>query len=94
MIAQKTQTAQYLVAKYVPDIRRMEPRNIGVFVWMPGAISARFLQPDAVVPFVNEPETYNRWVRFWNEKIAQDELVCHGKRPLYAGIFWRAFSRA
>ena len=32
-----------LIAKYVPDLRRMEPKNIGIIVWAAdGAVAARF----------------------------------------------------
>ena len=34
---------QYLLAKYIPDMHRFEPRNIGVIVWSPDGIEARFL---------------------------------------------------
>lgn len=35
-------TPRYLIAKYIPDLRRMEPRNIGVIVWSPQGVAARF----------------------------------------------------
>ena len=36
-------TPKYLIAKYIPDLNRMEPRNIGIVVWSPEGIEARFL---------------------------------------------------
>jgi hypothetical protein len=31
-------TPRYLIANYIPDLRRMEPRNIGVVLWALGAV--------------------------------------------------------
>jgi hypothetical protein len=69
----------YLVAKYVLDLRRMEPRNIGVIVWAGGAVGARFLaerseQPGevdgrSVAAFVTSPNAYKQWVRFWRREL-------------------------
>jgi hypothetical protein len=36
-------TAKYFLAKYIPDMHRFEPRNIGVVIWSPSGIEARFL---------------------------------------------------
>ena len=36
-------STRFLVAKYIPDMRRPEPRQIGVIVWTHGKLSARFL---------------------------------------------------
>ena len=33
-------TPRFLIAKYAPDLRRMEPRNIGVIVWNEGTTAA------------------------------------------------------
>ena len=35
-------TPRYLLAKYIPDHLRMEPRNIGVVLWAEGNVTARF----------------------------------------------------
>lgn len=65
---------RYLVAKYVPDLRRMEPKNIGVVVWSDGVVAARFAAEcpeksgtvdDRCVPgFVRSLSAYKQWVRF------------------------------
>jgi hypothetical protein len=70
---------RYLVAKYVPDLRRMEPRNVGVVVWSRGEVVARFAgerreQPGEVdgrsVPgFVTSLSAYKQWVRFWRKEL-------------------------
>ena len=34
--------ARFLIAKYIEDMRRLEPRNIGVIVWQDGMLAGRF----------------------------------------------------
>jgi hypothetical protein len=68
---------RYLVAKYISDLQRMEPRNIGVVVWAPGKVAARFIaeRPGApgdidgrsVPPFVTSTAAYKQWVDFWRD---------------------------
>ena len=36
-------TTKYLFAKYIADLHCFEPRNIGVIVWSPTSMEARFL---------------------------------------------------
>lgn len=72
------QFAQCVVAQYVPDLRRSESRNIGVFVWMPGVIRSKFLSPADASAFVGNLDTYNRWVQFWSERISAAEFVHKG----------------
>lgn len=60
---------RFLLAKYVPDLSRMEPRNIGVFLWANGEIAERFL-PTSAADFVGDPETYEWWVSSWREAIS------------------------
>lgn len=74
----------YLLAKYVPDSRRNEPRNVGVVVWSPEGMAARFLGEKrdhpgevdllAVPTFVRSPENYAEWVRHWRKAIEKPEL--------------------
>jgi hypothetical protein len=80
----------FAVAKYVPDLRRMEPHNIGVIVWSAGEVAARFLaerveQPGDVdgrsVPnFVTSTNAYKQWVRFWRKELEKSDI-----RPLDGG---------
>ncbi|MES2790098.1 MAG: hypothetical protein V4719_10780 [Planctomycetota bacterium] len=72
-------TPRIIVAKYVPDISRMEPRNIGVFLWSKGEFCAKFLDE---VPFVNEAKTYERWKAFWSKMIAGDTIRPPRSRPV------------
>jgi hypothetical protein len=56
-------TCRYLIVKFVPDVRRMEPRNVGVFVTHPDALAARFMT-GSQARFVDDTELYDRWVTF------------------------------
>ena len=71
-------TPRIVLAKYVPDISRMEPRNIGVFLWSKGEINSQFLDPTP--DFVNDPATYARWVTFW-QKTIQGEAIRPTRGP-------------
>jgi hypothetical protein len=72
---------RYLVAKYISDLQRMEPRNIGVIAWVPGRASARFLAEKAgsvgdidgrsVPPFVTSTSAYKQWVDFWRAELTE-----------------------
>jgi hypothetical protein len=59
---------RFLVAKYVPDLRRQEPRNIGVIAWSAGQVAFRFLEQPA---FVKDRRAYRDWIDFWTSKLAQ-----------------------
>ena len=70
-----TDSPRYIVAKYISDLQRMEPKNIGVIVWTNDAVSARFVaeRPDkpgeidgrSVPIFVTSTAAYKQWVEFW-----------------------------
>lgn len=74
---------RYILAKYVPDLGRMEPRNIGVFVWWKGEFCAKFLESDDVE--VNDLETYERWVTYWSRNISEDAIRPRRGRPVAKG---------
>ena len=70
---------RYIVAKYAPDVMRMEPRNIGVVVWSRGRVACRFLDA-ADAEFVTDSVVYERWVKYWSAmisagKVSLDELM-------------------
>jgi hypothetical protein len=74
---------RYLVAKYVPDPLRMEPRNIGVVVWADGQIGARFLGENGSetsrirVPsrlHVSDRRLYEQWIRYWRQQMSMPAL--------------------
>ncbi len=76
-----TDLPRLLVAKYTPDVFRNEPRNIGVVLWTPDEVAARFLgeKPDApgevdeaaVPAFVASVAAYKQWVRYWRREVAK-----------------------
>jgi hypothetical protein len=83
-------TTKYLLAKYIPDLHRFEPRNIGVIVWSPLGVEARFLaeypnRPGEVdgrsIPaFVTSASAYKQWIRYWRDAITGTSI-----RPLGGG---------
>lgn len=67
-----SKTPRFLLAKYVPDLKRMEPRNIGLFLWAKGKVRCKFLDaPD----FVNDLSTYERWKEYWKYEIGGDAVT-------------------
>ncbi len=77
-------TTKYLLAKYIPDMHRFEPRNIGVIVWSPLGVEARFLaeypnRPGDVdgrsIPgFVTSASAYKQWIRYWRDSFAREGI--------------------
>jgi hypothetical protein len=67
-------TPRFLLAKYVANLSRMEPRNIGVLLWANGEIASRFLSKSEA-PFVGDHEAYDWWIGSWQEKIASDSIA-------------------
>jgi hypothetical protein len=77
-------TPRYLIAKYIPDLRRMEPRNIGVVVWTPEAVDARFVaeKPDRpgqlagrdIPTFVTSPDVFRQWIAYWRREMEKTEI--------------------
>jgi hypothetical protein len=73
-------TTKYLLAKYIPDLQRFEPRNIGIILWSSFGIEARFLAeyPDrlgevdgrSIPGFVTSASAYRQWIRYWRDAIA------------------------
>lgn len=71
----------YLVAKYVPDLDRMEPRNIGVVVWDRGRVTMRFA-PASELDYVNDQDTYERWVSHWRRLANHAQIQIRNRRPV------------
>lgn len=74
-------SARYLLVKYIPDLQRMEPRNIGVILWSPAGITARFLKekPHRLgdvdgreVPSWIHVSAYKQWLKFWRTEIGKE----------------------
>jgi hypothetical protein len=81
-------TPRYAVAKYIPDLWRYEPRNIGVVVWSPDGVVARFLgegthhanQHSAIDKRslrdkIDHPEVYEQWIAYWRKQIAKEAIA-------------------
>ena len=76
-------SARFLIAKYVPDVKRMEPRNIGVITWCDGCADARFLGEDEKPPRrlgVRDTVIYRKWLTSWRKQIAKPFVeIGHGQ---------------
>lgn len=80
--------AEYLVAKYVPDLFRNEPINIGVIAWLDGSVALRFLgqKPDGRIDgragglagTIKSIPNYKQWIESWTRKASKSELSCRG----------------
>lgn len=68
----------FLVAKYLPDLERMEPQNIGVILWSGGRVATRFASSDSLGSGVDE-ENYARWIEYW-ERLASGSRIQLGSR--------------
>lgn len=63
----------YMVFKYIPDMVRMEPRNIGVLLWHKGALGAKFLEKAPA--FVESESAYAQWLDYWVKCVHSQELA-------------------
>lgn len=92
-------TTKYFLAKYVADMHRFEPRNIGVIVWSPTGIEARFLAENPARPgdvdgrsipdWVTSDSAYRQWVRYWRQAVSENAI-----EPLRGGELITASSPA
>lgn len=90
---------KYFLAKYIPDMHRFEPRNIGVVIWSPLGIEARFLAEKANRPgdvdrrsipdWVTSHNAYRQWVRYWRDAVSENSI-----EPLRGGELIPASSPA
>jgi len=81
---------RFLVAKYIPDLRRMEPKNIGVVLWSDGDVRAKFvgeLQAGRVDPpqylHVNSRRAYRQWITYCRTVLDRSELPDKSGRPVH-----------
>ena len=73
-------SVQILVAKYVDDIRRWEPRNVGLLVRHGDTYAGRFVgeREDGTVDgrklrWNEDSEIYRDWIRFWRGALSAGE---------------------
>lgn len=81
---------KYLLVKYIPDMHRFEPRNIGVIVWSQSGVEARFLAENmqrlgeadgrSIPNFVTSASAYKQWVRYWRDALSSSLI-----RPVGGG---------
>lgn len=72
---------RFLLAKYVADLSRMEPRNVGIFLWHKSTLASRFLGDDEV-PFVNDVDTYRQWIDAWSAVATDGTIECIPGEPV------------
>jgi hypothetical protein len=73
---------RFMVAKYTPDLHRMEPRNIGIILWADsGATVARFMgeQSDGSVrvPSLvekNDRHAFREWHTYWRHQMSAEGI--------------------
>ncbi len=92
-------TTKYFLAKYIPNMHRFEPRNIGVVIWSPLGIEARFLAENPSRPgdvdgrsipdWVTSHNAYRQWVRYWRDALSENSI-----EPLRGGEIIPASSPA
>ena len=66
---------KYAIFKYVPNIRRMEPRNIGLLLCDKSRVWLQFLGENGSEEpkFVNNLPIYHQWVKFWKKEVDQEK---------------------
>lgn len=84
--------ATYLIAKYIPDLFRNEPENIGVIVWIDGAVACRFvgqlgdgrINGQLVRDKFRSLANYKQWVESWMRLASSTEVQSGDRRTLVA----------
>lgn len=75
--------AKYLIAQYLPNKLRREPRNVGVILISGDQCCARFLgqtsNGDGAIDlrtcsWAAYPQIYKRWVEFWQEEVGRGSV--------------------
>lgn len=71
---------RFIIAKFIPDVFRNEPKNIGVIVWSPQGVAARFFGERApgdidgrsVRHGCADTGAYKQWITYWRECLNQE----------------------
>lgn len=83
---------KFLVVKFVPDILRNEPRNVGVLLWSPHGTKAKFIAEKengnidgrSIPQFVTSPEAYRQWVTFFHNELSRETIFPYrGGAPVH-----------
>lgn len=54
---------EWYIAKFIPNIERCEPRNIGIIVHNIDKFTAKFIEP--APDYVKDPDNYRQWLSSW-----------------------------
>jgi hypothetical protein len=73
---------RFMVAKYTPDLHRMEPKNVGLVLWSEsGTTLARFIGerqdvPVAVPTIIEKTDrhAYREWLTYWRHQLAAEGI--------------------
>ena len=68
-----TPSTRICLAKYIPDERRWEPRNVGIIVTNTDEIASRFLAEKDAQRIVNDIENYQSWVSYWKRTLTRGD---------------------
>lgn len=82
-----TPRPHYILAKYIPELLRNEPRNVGVVVWTPWGVAAKFrgeksrgLDQRKIPQWVQSRPAYTEWIHIWRAIIQQGKIKSrHGE---------------
>jgi hypothetical protein len=78
--------AKYLVAKYVPDVFRNEPVNIGVLTWIDGEVGWKFIgqreekstaingKTQGITGRIKSVQNYKQWIESWVLRLQAPQL--------------------
>ncbi len=72
---------RFMIAKYIENVARMEPRNIGIVAWLNGTVDSRFLAVTEI-SFVRAKKNYSRWVDYWMCELGKPELIVPRRQPV------------
>ncbi|MCH8044519.1 MAG: hypothetical protein IID44_12445 [Planctomycetes bacterium] len=77
--------ARFLIAKYIPDMRQMEPRNMGVIVWAQGLVAHKFAGKGEPYPeqlAIHSTTDFKHWIDYWVFQANRAELSVNGGDPI------------
>jgi len=74
-------TPQFAIAKFIPDMKRMEPRNFGVVVWNSGDCIGRFVGDDKARDAralaglrIPDRTVYLQWIDYWRAQMGRPAI--------------------
>ncbi len=76
---------RFLIAKYAPDLRRMEPRNIGVVVWSDGQAACKFVGEEHGIPRslgIRDKRNFHDWTSSWRRMLEKEAIEDERGRPV------------